>query len=73
MQTYLKTLNMQNARQVYFAECVSEIKHILSVLHYTKYGAVCFQFTHLPCDDGNNIYFVLVSSSDRKYELLPIV
>ena len=56
-----------------FVECVSEIKHILSVVHYTMYGAVCFQFTHLPCDDWENIYFVLLSSSKRKYELLPIV
>ena len=31
------------------------------------------QFTHLPCDDWQNIYFVLLSSSNRKYELLPIV
>ena len=34
-----------------FVECVSKIKHIFSVIHYTIYGAVCFQFTHLPCDD----------------------
>ena len=34
-----------------FVECVSESKHILSVIHYTIYWAVCFQFTHLPCDD----------------------
>ena len=60
-------------RQIYFVECVGEIKHILSVIHYTIYRAVCFQFTHLPCDDWDNIYFVLLSSSNRKYELLPIV
>ena len=53
---------------------MSKIKHhILSVIHYTIYGAVCFQFTYLPCDDCENIYFILVSSSNRKYELLPIV
>ena len=34
---------------------------------------MCFQFTHLACDDWENIYFVLLSSSNRKYELLPIV
>ena len=39
-----------------FVECVSKIKHILSVIHYTIYGAVCFQFTHFPCDDRQNIY-----------------
>ena len=27
-------------------QCVSKIKHIFSVIHYTIYGAVCFQFTH---------------------------
>ena len=29
-----------------FVECVSKIKHILSVIHYTICGAECFQFTH---------------------------
>ena len=36
-------------------------------------GDVCFQFTHFSRDDWDNIYFVLLSSSDRKYELLSIV
>ena len=30
--------------QIYFVECVSKIKHILSVIHYTICGAVYFQF-----------------------------
>ena len=34
-----------------FVECVSKIKHTLSIINYTIYGAVCFQFTHLPCGD----------------------
>ena len=34
-----------------FVECVSTIKHIFSVIHYTIHGAVCFQFIHFPCDD----------------------
>ena len=51
VQTYLKTLNLKNACQKYFVECVSEVKHILSVIHYTICGAVCFQFTYFPCDD----------------------
>ena len=51
---------------------VSKIRHILSVIHYTIYGAVCFQFTRFPCDDCENIHFVLLSSN-RKYELLPNV
>ena len=52
---------------------VCEIKHIISVIHYTRYGAVCFQFTHLPCDNWEHMYFVLLPSSNRKYELLSIV
>ena len=39
-----------------FVECVSTIKHILSVIQYTICGAVCFQFTHSSCDDWDNIY-----------------
>ena len=54
VQIYLKTLNLSNACQVYFVECVSTIKHILSIIHYTIYWAVCFQFTNFPCDDWEN-------------------
>ena len=35
---------------------VCKIKHILSVIHYTICGAVCFQFNHFSCDDRDNIY-----------------
>ena len=56
VQTYLKTLNLKNACQIYFVECVSKIKHILSVIHYTICEAVRFQFTHLSCDDWENVY-----------------
>ena len=73
VQTYLKTLNLLNACQIYFVECVSKIEHIFSVIHCPLYGAVCFQLTHSPCDDWQNIHFVLLSSSNRKYELLFIV
>ena len=55
-QTYLKAFNLWNTCQIYFVECVSKIKHILSVIHYTICGAVCFQFTHFLCDGGDNIY-----------------
>ena len=37
-------------------ECVSKIKHILSVIHFTIFEAVCFQFTYYLCDDWENIY-----------------
>ena len=58
VQTYLKALNIQNTCQIYFVECVSKIKHILSLIHYTICGAVCFQFTHFSCDDWDNIYIL---------------
>ena len=35
---------------------MSKIRHILSVIHYTICGAVCFQFNHFPFDDWENIY-----------------
>ena len=35
---------------------MSKIRHILSVIHYTMRGVVCFQFAHFPCDDWENIY-----------------
>ena len=35
---------------------VCKIKRILLAIHYTICGAVCFQFTHFPCDDWANIY-----------------
>ena len=38
-----------------FCRVVSKIRHIISVIHYTIRRAVCFQFTHFPCD-WENIY-----------------
>ena len=35
-----------NACQIYLVECVSKMRHILLVIHYTIRGSVCFQFTH---------------------------
>ena len=46
---------------MYFVECVSNIKHIFSVIHYTIYGVACFQFANFPCGDWENIHFVLLS------------
>ena len=37
---------------------VYKIKNILSIIHYTICGAVCFQFTHFSCDDWENIYIL---------------
>ena len=40
---------------------------------YSLYGAVCLQLTQFSCDDWENVYFILLSSSNRKYESLTIV
>ena len=59
---------------IYFVDCVSKIGQILSVIHYTICGAVCFHFyPFLLWSLREYIYFVLLSSSNRRYELLPIV
>ena len=42
--------------KVHWHNKIYKIKHILSFTHYTLCGAVCFQFTHSPCDDWENIY-----------------
>ena len=73
MQTYLKALNYYNACQVYAAECVSKIKTILSIIFYSIYGAMFLQLTQFSCDDRENVFFILLSSSNRKYESLTIV
>ena len=41
-----------------FCQCVSTIKYILAVIHYTICGPVCLQFTNSPCDDWGNIYIL---------------
>ena len=56
VQSYLKTLNLQNACQIYFVECVSKTTHILSVINCTICGAVCFQFIYFSCDGWEKIY-----------------
>ena len=69
-QIYLKALNHSN---VYAAECVTKIKNILSIIFYWKYVAVCLQLTRFSCDGRENVYFILLSSSNWKYESLTIV
>ena len=51
---------------MYFVECVGKIRHILSVIHYTIRGAVCFQFIHLPCDWENIyiLYLIIIIKSE---------
>ena len=72
IQTHLKAFNYYNAGQVYRAECVSKIKTVLSIIFYSIYGAVCLQLTQLSRDGCENVYFILLSSSNRKYEPLTI-
>ena len=59
--------------QVYAAKCVSKIETILAIIVHSIYGAVCLQFTQFSCDNCENVYFILLSSSTRKYESLTIV
>ena len=44
----------------YNLSSVGKIKHILSVIHYTICGAVCFQLTHFLRDDWENIILCLI-------------
>ena len=57
----------------YILSRVSKFENVLLAIHFTIWGAVCFQFTHVPCDDWEDIYFLFFSSSNQKYELLSIV
>ena len=59
--------------QVYAAECVPKIETILAIIFHSIYGAVCLKFTQFACHDCENVYFILLSSSNRKYESLTIV
>ena len=52
---------------------VSKMKTILSITLYSIYRAVCLQLTQFSCDDRKNVYFILLSPSNRKYESLTIV
>ena len=70
----VQTLNFWNVCQIYFVDCVSNIEHILLVIHYSMYGAVLFfrlpnslvMVERIDC-------FVLLSLSNGKYEILSIV
>ena len=75
VQTYLKALNILNACQIYFVECVTKIKHILFVFHslYNMWGCMFSVYPFPLWWLGEYIYFILLSSANRKYELLPIV
>ena len=57
----------------YMLPSVSKIETILSIIFHSLYGAVCLQLTQFSWDDRENVYFILLSSSNRKYETLTIV
>ena len=59
--------------QVYAAECVSKTETIVAIIFHSIYGAVCLQLTQFACHDCENVYFMLLSLSNRKYESLTIV
>ena len=55
VETYLQTWNLWNVCQIHFVECVSKIEHVLLVIHYSIYGAVCFQLTQFRRDGWENM------------------
>ena len=74
VQTYLKTLNLKLKMPVkYILSSVWVKLSIFSQLSIIQYMGLCIQFTHFPCDYWENIHVVLLSSSNRKYELYAIV
>ena len=62
------TMQREETRQGNASRCVSQtrqdgrkIKYIFSVINYTIYEAVCFQFTYFPCDDWKKYKLCLIS------------
>ena len=58
---------------IYCIVCFSKIETILAIIFHSMYGAVCLQLTQFACHDCENVNFILLSSSNRKYESLTIV
>ena len=73
MQHYPKALNHKTACNIYAAECVSKVQSIISIIFSVIYGTVCLLHTRFSRDDHDNVYFIFLSSSNRKYESLTIV
>ena len=71
---------VNSSEDIELIKCLSNIfcrvceSYFLRYPQYNIWGCM-FPVYHFPCDDWDNIYiyFVLLSSSNRKYELLPIV
>ena len=51
---------------------VCKINHILSVIHHTICGDVCFQFSHFPCDYWENIYIYIYIGRMNYYPLFRV-
>ena len=53
------------SEDIELVECVSKIRHILSVIHNTIRGAVCFQFTHsLVIERIYTLYLIIIIKSE---------
>ena len=57
----------------YMLPIVSKIETIIAIIFHSIYRAVCLQLTQFACHDGENVYFILLSSSNRKYESLTTI
>ena len=57
----------------YILSSMSNMKPIRFIIFYAIYDALCNQATHSSFDDCENIVLHLISSSNRKYELLAVV
>ena len=68
-------LNFLNICQVHSVEYVSKSNSVLSVIFHAIYGAICIQLTHLVYLFWLWEYmnFILLSSSNRKYDPFAIV
>ena len=49
------------------------IQKLIVIIFRSTIMAVCLQLTQFACHDCENVYFILLSSSNGKYESLTIV
>ena len=73
MLTYFNALDISNVSQIYFVECGSRIKSVLSIVFYAIYGTVFSVYPFLLWWLWKYVYFILFSSSNWKYESFTIV
>ena len=58
---------------MYMLQCVCLRLRQFSPLSFIQYMGLCLQLTQFSCYDRENVYFILLSSSNRKYESWTIV